>query len=84
MVPKLAVLAGLLPVLNAQVSYGNSTSWTTFPGSLNVPWGACTESSWPQSNVGKPLVPQKPDAELQQMLSEISYDRKGPRHPFRR
>ncbi|KAK6394923.1 hypothetical protein LTR65_001111 [Meristemomyces frigidus] len=75
MLAKLAALAALLPVLNAQASYTNSTSWTSLPGSLNVPWGSCADANWPQSTVGKALVPQKPDAELQEMLSEISIDR---------
>lgn len=77
MLAKLAALAALLPTLNAQASYSNSTSWTSLPGSLNVPWGSCANANWPQSTVGQALVPQKPDAELQEMLNEISIDRKN-------
>ena len=49
-------------------------SWTCQPGSLYNPagkWASCMDSSWPQLDVGQPLEPQKPDAELQTMLAEI-------------
>ena len=69
-----AVLTG------AQASYGksknsSSIAWESFPGSLNTPWGSCADTNWPVSTVGKPLVPQKPDAELIEMLAEISPER---------
>ena len=77
-----ALTAALLPALTgAQASYGkgknaSSIAWEKLPGSLNSPWGSCADANWPVSTVGKPLVPQKPDAELIEMLSEISPERK--------
>ena len=76
MLSNLATLAALLPVLNAQATYGNK-SWMGLPGSLygvSGPWGSSVDSNWPQSNVGQQLVPQAPDAELQEMLAEIDED----------
>ena len=63
--------ATVLPLVTAQ-------SWTGLPGSLYAPsekWAACHDSSWPQSIVGQPLIPQVPDAELEELLAEIDPDR---------
>ncbi|KAK5132783.1 hypothetical protein LTR08_008668 [Meristemomyces frigidus] len=74
-----ALTAAVLPALiTAQASYGNAknaTAWESLPGAVNTPWGSCADASWPVSTVGKPLVPQKPDAELMEMLSEVSAER---------
>ena len=74
-----AFTAALLPVLTtANSHYGqgqNPTAWESLPGAINTPWGACADTNWPVGLVGKPLVPQKPDAELMEMLSEISVER---------
>ena len=77
MLAKLATLTALLPLLNAQASYGSNPAWTSLPGSLYgaaEPWGTCGDASWPQSSVGRPLVPQAPDAELREMLAEIDVE----------
>ena len=63
----LTLLLSLLALASAQ-------PWTTLPGSLycsSEAWGSCASADWPQSNVGSPLVPQAPDAELQAMLAEV-------------
>lgn len=52
----------------------SAQSWATLPGSIYGPseaWGGCTSASWPQSDVGQPLQPQAPDAELQAMIAEV-------------
>ncbi|MCJ1318286.1 hypothetical protein MMC15_003614 [Xylographa vitiligo] len=67
----LTLLFSLLTLVSAQ-------SWTTLPGSLfcsSEAWGSCASADWPQSNVGSPLVPQTPDAELQAMLAEVDPER---------
>lgn len=72
-----AALACILPLAAAQATYGN-TSWTSLPGSLyslSQPWGYSPDFSWPAQTVGKALVPQAPDAELQEMLNEIDINR---------
>jgi len=74
---QLAVLAALFSGVNAQASYGNP-SWMSLPGSLyrvSEPWSSSADTSWPQSNIGQPLVPQAPEAELREMLAEIDVER---------
>lgn len=69
--------AVLCRLVNGQASYG-SPSWTGLPGSLysgSGTWASCMDSSWPQSNIGQPLVPQTPDAELEEMLAEVDQER---------
>ena len=64
----------VVPVLPLLLSYASAQSWTSLPGSIygsSEAWGTCASASWPQSDVGSPLVPQTPDAELQAMLAEI-------------
>ncbi|KAF2768903.1 peptidase M28 [Teratosphaeria nubilosa] len=72
-----AAAAALLPFLGANAKSGNySTTWEGLPGALNAEWALCPSASWPPTNyIGKPLVSQAPDAELQEMLSEVSVER---------
>lgn len=73
----LLALVALLPHnLNAQPAYGQF--WQYLPGSLYqppVPYGFSLDSNWPVQDIGQPLQPQQPDAELQAMLADISVDR---------
>ena len=65
-----APLTLLLPLL----ALASAQSWTTLPGSLycsSEAWGSCASADWPQSNVGSPIKPQAPDAELQAMIAEV-------------
>lgn len=56
-------------------------SWTDLPGSLynygpqQEPWASCDEASWPVSTIGQPLVPQKPDSQLQKMIADVNQTR---------
>ena len=69
--------AALLPLACSQSSYGNSTSWTSLPGSLysGSNWATAADASWPQSSVGQPLIPQAPDAETEALLAEMDQNR---------
>ena len=61
----------LLPV----VAIASGQSFTSLPGALfgsNETWGYSPDSIWPLSDVGTPLEPQKPDAEVQDLISQIS------------
>ena len=67
-------LSQFLPFL----ALASAQSFTSLPGALfgsNQSWGYSPDSNWPQSDVGQPLIPQAPDAELQAMLGQISVDR---------
>ena len=67
-----------LPLLLSLLALVSAQSWMTLPGSLynsSGAWGSSASASWPQSNVGKPLEPQAPDAELQAMLAEVDPQR---------
>ncbi|KAK4501911.1 hypothetical protein PRZ48_007720 [Zasmidium cellare] len=76
-----AILAALPSLLRAQRHWGGhngdtyNPSWMGLPGSIyqvSGPWGATVEASWPPSpEVGSPIKPQQPDAELQQMVQQI-------------
>ena len=74
MYTKTILAAAVLPFVYAHYPDSNDLSWTGLPGSLygsSEPWGTCMDASWPQSNVGQRLEPQKPDAELEALLAEI-------------
>ncbi|KAK4961335.1 hypothetical protein LTR10_001825 [Elasticomyces elasticus] len=85
----LSTIAALLPVISAQGSYGgygsgtNSSSngtyslaWESLPGSIFLPSDDWANANWPPQNVGVPLVPQAPDAELKALLDGVSIPRK--------
>jgi hypothetical protein len=58
--------------------YAAAQTWTSLPGALygpGQPWGNAFDASWPPSSVGQPLIPQKPDAETQAMINQVSADR---------
>lgn len=76
------ILLAVLPVLQAQrhPGFGSTydVSWMGLPGSIyehGEPWGSTVEASWPPSDVGSPIEPQKPDPELIAMLSQIDEKR---------
>ncbi|KAK4889043.1 hypothetical protein LTR27_012159 [Elasticomyces elasticus] len=84
----LSTIAALLPVISAQGSYGgygsgtNSSSngtyslaWESLPGSIFLPSDDWANANWPPQNVGVPLVPQAPDAELKALLDGVSIPR---------
>ena len=53
-------------------------SWLSLPGSNYnppQPWGYSASASWPQVNLGQQIIPQTPDAELQDMLAEADPER---------
>lgn len=63
--------AALLHLAAAQESWLNLAGNLYSHNSLQ-PWGTSQDASWPvTSNVGAPLQPQVPDAELIEMLAEI-------------
>ncbi|KAM3417293.1 Peptide hydrolase [Cercospora zeina] len=74
------LLATLPLLLNAQELWGrqdtNGPSWMGLPGSIyqaSGVWGDTKDASWPPSSseMGSRIQPQKPDAELQEMLAEV-------------
>ncbi|KAL9056523.1 MAG: hypothetical protein Q9162_002899 [Coniocarpon cinnabarinum] len=67
---KIAAFACCLSLVSAQ-------SWRGLPGSIYPadPWGQCVSASWPVSDLGQPLQPQEPDAELQDMLAQVDAGR---------
>lgn len=80
MLQHLAVFATLSSTLNAQSFFGGySQTWMGLPGSIYQPfgqWGSSQIASWPPTPaVGKPIKPQAPNKELQDMLAEIDEDR---------
>ncbi|TKA44711.1 hypothetical protein B0A54_04662 [Friedmanniomyces endolithicus] len=83
MYSKPSLLAALLPVVTAQGSYGGgyghgpvngtySLGWESLPGSIYLPTNDWANSNWPPQNVGMPLAPQAPDAELKELLEGVS------------
>jgi len=78
----IGLLPLLLAVLPAAASHGQS--FETIPGSLFPPtqaFGGNLLAQWPQFTIGSALEPQKPDAELQEMLAEVDTERiKGTIH----
>jgi hypothetical protein len=72
----LLTAAALLPLTYAGRPYGGgSLSWQNLPGSIYSPpqpWAYAPDASWPPTDVGSPIIPQKPDAELEEMLAEVS------------
>ena len=86
MYSKPSLLAALLPVVTAQGSYGGgyghgpvngtySLGWESLPGSIYLPTNDWANSNWPPQNVGMPLTPQAPDAELKELLEGVSIAR---------
>ncbi|KAK0255639.1 hypothetical protein LTR35_004658 [Friedmanniomyces endolithicus] len=86
MYSKSSFLAALLPVVTAQGSYGGgyghgpvngtySLGWESLPGSIYLPTNDWANSNWPPQNVGMPLAPQAPDAELKELLEGVSIAR---------
>ncbi len=86
MYSKASLLAALLPVVTAQGSYGGgnghghingtySLGWESLPGSIYLPTNDWANSNWPPQNVGMPLTPQAPDAELKELLEGVSIAR---------
>ena len=79
------VLLAILPaLLGAHELWSRSStyesSWMGLPGSIYEPsgvWGDSRDASWPptQSSLGKRISPQKPNDQLQKMLSEVSVER---------
>ena len=67
--------AVILPLATAiAVRDPGSQSWQQLPGSLYTPpepWASCKDTDWPVSNIGVPIQPQAPDAELEAMLAEV-------------
>ena len=56
----------------------SAQSWQSLPGSIYGPaeaWGASASTSWPLTNIGSPIIPQAPSAELQAMLAEVDPER---------
>lgn len=71
------ITAGLLqlatlPVVSAQ-------AWLDLPGSLygppEEPWASCADASWPVTDLGEPLTPQKPDSQLVEATAGIDESR---------
>lgn len=65
-------------VLAAMAGLASAQSWMSLPGSLygpSTPWGTCASASWPLSDVGQPLQPQTPDADLQAMIAAVDPQR---------
>ncbi|SMQ53500.1 unnamed protein product [Zymoseptoria tritici ST99CH_3D7] len=75
----LAILATLTRILNAASIYdgGYGQSWMGFPGSIYESdgiWGDTKIASWPptQDSLDNRIKPQKANAELQQILADVS------------
>lgn len=69
-------VAALSLCAHAHSSYDES--WVDLPGSLyspSEPWGFSIDASWPVSDVGQPIQPESPDAELQSMLAQVDVKR---------
>lgn len=72
MLSQVICAAAVLPLVNGGL-YPRQTdlSWLQLPGSLYQQWASCADATWPPTDIGEPLQPQTPDAELQGMLAEI-------------
>ena len=78
MVPHPANFAFVSLFISFFSSLISAQSWQSLPGSIYGPaeaWGASTSTSWPLTNIGAPITPQAPSAELQAMLAEVDPER---------
>ncbi|EMC93142.1 hypothetical protein BAUCODRAFT_133134 [Baudoinia panamericana UAMH 10762] len=76
MFPLLATLTAVVPVILAQGFLDpHYVPWYSLPGSIYAPSFNWANANWPVQSVGGPLVPQRPDQELINMLNEISIPR---------
>ncbi|PPJ59974.1 hypothetical protein CBER1_10138 [Cercospora berteroae] len=80
MIARAGLLVSLPLLLQAQELWGRQDSygpsWMGLPGSIYQQsgiWGDAKDAAWPptSSDTGSRIQPQKPDAELQEMIAEI-------------
>ena len=66
--------------LSALLSVASAQTWRGLPGSLygpSEPWGYAPEASWPPTDLGKELQPQRPDHLTSKIVAQIDQDRIG-------
>lgn len=67
------LIAGLLQL--AALPAASAQAWFDLPGSLYGPpeqqWASCADASWPVTELGEPLAPQKPDTQLVEAVAAI-------------
>ena len=62
------------------LSAASAQTWRGLPGSLygpSEPWGYAPEASWPPTDLGKALQPQKPDNLTSHIVAQIDQERVG-------
>jgi hypothetical protein len=68
------IFVAALPFASATYPPSRGEPWDQLPGSVYTPpqaWASCKDVDWPVSDVGEHLMPQAPDAELEEMLAEV-------------
>lgn len=70
-------VTGLLQL--AALPAASAQAWQDLPGSLYGPpeqqWASCADASWPVTDLGEPLAPQKPDSQLVEAIAAINESR---------
>lgn len=64
--------------LSILLGAASAQTWRDLPGSLygpSEPWGYAPEASWPPTDIGEDLVPQKPDSLTRDIIAQVSQDR---------